>query len=247
MAASRSTRVAVVTGAASGIGRAVAARLVADGVRVIAVDCDARGLESLEGAEPLAADLADAEGRERVIVAGRGCDYLVNSAGVIRLKPIADVTLEDWRTIYAVNAEAVFFLLQGIGPTMRPGGAAVNVSSVSAKTGTTTEAAVYASTKAAVLSLTRSFAHALRERPVRVNAIVPGIVDTPMQDTVLEEVAALRGVTPQALDEARLRGVWLGRAASAEECAGVIRFLLSDDAGYMTGQGVNFSGGLVTW
>jgi NAD(P)-dependent dehydrogenase (short-subunit alcohol dehydrogenase family) len=78
-----------------------------------------------------------------------------------------------------------------------------------------------------------------------VNAILPGIVDTPMQDKVLEAVAPLRGMSAEELAVARLRTVPLGRSASAEECAGVIWFLLSDAAAYMTGQGINFTGGLV--
>lgn len=239
----------MVTGAASGIGRAVVERMLADGVSVLAVDLNDEELQPLgaQGADVLAADLAGPDGREAVIEAARGCDYLVNSAGIIELTPIHEVTVAEWRRILTVNAEAVFFLVQGIAPTMPPGSAIVNVSSTSAKTGTTLEAAVYAASKAAVLSLTRSFARWLADGPVRVNAIVPGIVDTPMQDRVLEQIAAARGISRQALDEARLSGVWLGRAATAAECAGVICFLLSDEAAYMTGQGVNFSGGLVTW
>jgi NAD(P)-dependent dehydrogenase (short-subunit alcohol dehydrogenase family) len=239
----------LVTGAASGIGRAVAERMLADGVATTAVDVDLRGLAELagRGATTLAADLTDPAERSRVVESGHGCDYLVNAAGVIRLTPIDRVTVDEWRAVHAVNAEALFFLVQAIGPTMAPGGAIVNLSSTSAKTGTTLEAAVYASTKAAVLSLTRSFGCWLAPRGVRVNAVVPGIVDTPMQDRVLDEVAALRGVTRARLERDRLRGVWLGRSASPEECAALVSFLLSDDAAYMTGQGVNFSGGLVTW
>lgn len=239
----------VVTGAASGIGRAVAERMLAEGVATLAVDRDGAGLAGLaeRGADVVVADLADLDGRARVVEAARGCDYLVNAAGVIRLRPLADVTVAEWREVFTVNAEAVFFLMQGIGPTMAANGAIVNLSSSSAKTGTTTEAAPYAATKAAILSITRAFAFSLADRPVRVNAILPGIVDTPMQDTVLDDIAALRGTTAQKLDEARLQTVWLKRAASADECAGVIAFLLSDEAAYMTGQSINFTGGLVTW
>ena len=106
---------------------------------------------------------------------------------------------------------------------------------------------MYAATKAAVLSLTRAFAYANAARNVRVNAIVPGIVDTPMQDNVLDGVARVRGMSVEALKEQRNRSVPLGRASSAEECAGAIWFLLSDDSAYMTGQAINFTGGLVTW
>ncbi|MFN0152994.1 MAG: SDR family NAD(P)-dependent oxidoreductase [Gaiella sp.] len=243
------TRRAIVTGAASGIGQAVAHRLLADGGHVLAVDRDAAGLGPLvaAGAESLVCDLGDHAARAEVIAAGAGADWLVNAAGVIRLRALPDLDLDDWRTIFAVNAEAVFFLCQGIGPTLRPGGAIVNVSSSSAKWSPTPEAAVYAASKAAVLSITRSFASALASRPVRVNAICPGIVDTPMQDRVLADVAALRQTTVAELESGRTRLVPLGRSSSSDECAGVIAFLLSDEAAYMTGQAVNFTGGMVTW
>lgn len=107
--------------------------------------------------------------------------------------------------------------------------------------------AAYAASKTTILSITRSFAYALASRPVRVNAILPGIVDTPMQEEVLERVAPMRGLTPQELHHARTRLVPLGRGSSPEECAGLIWFLLSDEAAYMTGQAINFTGGLVTW
>lgn len=238
---------AIVTGAASGIGEAVARRLLREGIEVVAVDRDEDGLARLagEGARPLALDLARPDDREHVVEAADGGDYLVNAAGIIRLEPIFETTLDDWRDIFTVNAEAVFFLCQAIGPRLRPGGAIVNLSSTSAKVSSTTEAAIYAASKAAVVSITRSFAYALAPRPVRVNAVCPGITDTPMQDRVLEDVARIRGTTFDELADARLRTVPLARTSSPEECAGLIRFLLSDEAGYMTGQAINFSGGLV--
>ena len=240
---------ALVTGAASGIGAGAARRLLRDGVGVIATDIDRPGLVALSelGAEPLTADLADPHDRSRVIEAATGVDYLVQAAGIIRLLPIEKVTVDDWRTVFAVNAESMFFLCQGIGPTMPAGGAIVNLSSSSAKLTNTTEAAVYAASKAAVLSITRSFAYSLAPIPVRVNAICPGIIDTPMQDAVLEQVSAIRGMTPRQLSDLREASVPLGRGASSDEIAELICFLLSDGAGYMTGQAVNFDGGLVTW
>ena len=174
-------------------------------------------------------------------------DYLVNAAGIIRLKPILEFTVADLRDIYAINVEATWDLTSRIGRTMPAGSAIVNLSSSSAKLATTTEAAVYASSKTAVLSITRSFAYAFAGEGVRVNAICPGIIDTPMQDKVLADVAAKRGLTVEELSTARNKTVPLGRAASADECAGAIWFLLSDEASYMTGQAINFTGGLVTW
>ena len=240
---------AVVTGAASGIGRATAERLHADGARVIAVDRDEAALTAVchDGIEPLVADLSSAEGRQAVIDAADEVDMLVNAAGIIRLKPILDFTVQDMRDIYAVNVEAVWELCSHIGRRMTSGAAIVNVSSVSAKLTSTQETAVYASCKAAVLSITRSFAYAFAEKNVRVNAVCPGIMDTPMQDLVMERLGEIRGTTAEAIGAGRMATVPLGRGAKPEECAGLIRFLLSDEAGYMTGQAVNQTGGLVMW
>ena len=240
---------AVVTGAASGIGQAVASRLLREGASVIAADRNEEGLGPVvdAGATAFVGDLSVDADRDRLVEAGQGVDYLVNAAGIIRLKPILEFTVQDIRDIYAINVEATWDLLSRIGRTMPAGGAVVNLSSSSAKLATTTEAAVYASSKTAVLSITRSFAYAFAPLGVRVNAICPGIIDTPMQDRVLADVAAKRGLTVEELSTARNKTVPLGRAASADECAGAIWFLLSDDAGYMTGQAINYTGGLVMW
>jgi NAD(P)-dependent dehydrogenase (short-subunit alcohol dehydrogenase family) len=242
-------RKAVVTGAASGIGRAVTERLRGEGVEVLAVDIDAGRLEELKprGCEVFVANLGDPAERERLAASARGFDYLVNAAGVLRVKPILEVTVEDWRTIQTVNAESVFFLCQLIGAELKPGGAVVNLSSSSAKLATSVDVAAYAASKTTILSITRSFAYALADRPVRVNAICPGIVETEMQQRFLSGVAAKRGITAAEFDAQRKKAVPLGRGASAEECAGLISFLLSDAAGYMTGQAINLTGGLVNW
>ena len=244
----RSGRRGVVTGAASGIGRATAERLLREDVSVLGVDRDEAGLHAVAeaGADVLVADLALPGERGRVADAAAGADYLVNAAGIIRLKPILEFTVEDWRDVFTINAESIFFLCQQIGPQLREGGAIVNLSSSSAKLATTTEACVYAASKATILSVTRSFAYALAPR-VRVNAICPGIVDTPMQEKVLDEVAPVRGISREELEEARTRTVPLGRSSPAEECAGLIWFMLSDQSAYMTGQAINWTGGMVTW
>ena len=239
----------VVTGAASGIGQAVAMRLLREGASVIAADINEAGLAPVvaAGATPFVGNLAVDADRDRLVEAGQGVDYLVNAAGIIRLKPILEFTVQDLREIYAINVEGTWDLCSRIGRTMPSGGAIVNLSSSSAKLATTTEAAVYASSKTAVLSITRSFAYAFASNNVRVNAICPGIIDTPMQEKVLADVAVKRGMTVEELSTTRNKTVPLGRSASADECAGTIWFLLSDEAGYMTGQAINYTGGLVMW
>ena len=240
---------ALVTGAASGIGRAASYRLQREGYDVVAVDRHAPSLAKLEadGMQPLVADLSNPPDRRRVIDEGEGCDALVNSAGVNVLKPILDLTVEDLQGIFRVNVDAVWDLTSHIGRTMPAGSAIVNLSSSAAKLATTTEAAAYAASKAAVLSITRSFAYAFAPHNVRVNALCPGVVDTPMQDDVMAGVAQSRGVSVEQIVAERHSMVPLGRPSSADECAGAIWFLLSTEASYMTGQSINFTGGLVTW
>jgi NAD(P)-dependent dehydrogenase (short-subunit alcohol dehydrogenase family) len=242
------TGACIVTGAASGIGRATALHLLGTGSRVVAVDRDEAGLAEVagRGAEPLVADVTARDGR-RAIAAVAGAGGLVNAAGVIRLSPIADVTEDDWDAIHAVNVRAVFFLLQAMQDALPAGSAVVNVASIAGKTGSTVEAAAYGASKAGLLSVTRTFAHAWARRSVRVNAVCPGVVETPMNQVVLHGIARARGVSAEVVEEARRDAIPLGRTASADEVARVIAFLLSADAGYMTGQAVNVSGGLVTY
>ncbi|HYO43578.1 MAG TPA: SDR family oxidoreductase [Candidatus Limnocylindrales bacterium] len=251
------TRHAVVTGAASGIGQATAALLLARGHAVLATDVRPDGLESLaaQGARTLVADLSTPEGRASVVAAagemlaaaGAALDWLVNAAGMIVLRPIGEVDTDDLRRVFAVNVESTFMLCQQLGVRMRDGGAIVNFSSPSAKFVATTEAAAYAITKAAVSQVTRSFAMAYAPRGIRVNALSPGITDTPMQERVLNEVAAARGISRDELEAARLKTVPMGRSSQPSEIAAIVAWLLSDEASYITGQVINADGGMVMW
>src|SRR5438445_13704040 len=241
---------AVVTGAASGIGRATALLLLERGAQVVAADRDEAGLAAPAdaGAETVVCDVADPADRARLLdAAGAACDHLVNSAGIIRLAALEAVTEDDWDHTMAVNAKALFCLCQAFAPRLQPGGAIVNVASGAAKTGSTHEAAVYSASKAAALSVTRSFAHAYAGRGVRVNAVCPGLIDTPMNDVVIDGIAPLRSLTPDEYGRARLTAVPLARLGDAREVAEVIAFLLSDASSYMTGQSVNVTGGMITY
>ena len=192
----------------------------------------------------MAADLAQAEGRAALAAATGRCDHLVVAHGIVRPKPIAETTEDDWEAIVGVNAKAVYFVCQAFGGLLRDDGAIVTVSSISARNAASQEQSVYCASKAAVSSITRSFAYAYAPRGIRVNAVLPGIVDTPMQERFLAAAAAARGTTADELGAARLSGVPLGRTSPPEECAETIVWLLSPAAGYLTGQQIAADGGL---
>lgn len=164
--------------------------------------------------------------------------------GIVRPKPIAETTEDDWDAIVGVNAKAVYFLCQTFGGLLRDGGAIVTLSSVSARSAASQEQSVYCASKAAVSSITRSFAYAYASRDIRVNTVLPGIVDTAMQDAFLAAAASARASTPALVHEARLAAVPLGRTSPPEECAETILWLLSPAAGYLTGQQIAADGGL---
>ena len=132
-------------------------------------------------------------------------------------------------------------------PRLSTGRRVVNVASGAGKTGSTHEAAVYGASKAAVLSMTRSFAHAYARRGVRVNAVCPGLVDTPMNDVVLEGIAPLRGIEPVELGRSRIgSGAARSRGRPARGGGGD-RLPALGRASYMTGQSVNVTGGVITY
>ncbi len=238
----------LVTGAASGIGKETALLMRGLDVEVIATDISAAGLPDLEaaGAETVVGDVCQAEDRARIMAAAGDLDGLVNAAGIIRLRSLEEVADEDWDPILAVNLKAAFYLARDAGQRMSPGGSIVNLSSLAARYGANVEVLCYAASKAAILAVTRSLAHAFGPRGVRVNAVLPGIIETPMQDGVLERISAIRGVTKAELEASRTEQIPLERrAGTARECATTIAFLLSGASSYMTGQALSVDGGVV--
>jgi len=239
----------VVTGAGSGMGLAAARLLVERGASVLGVARSDAGLAAIRGtgAEAFRADVTVAAERAALVGHAGALDGLVLSHGQTQGQRIADVTEADWDALVDANLKSVFFLLQAFCPRIPDGGSVVTLASVAGKTGAIPEVTVYAAAKAGVMSLTRSFGLANAARGMRVNAVLPGIIDTPMQDTFLALNAPLRGITPEQLNADRLAALPMKRAGTPDEAAEVILFLLSPRSSYLTGQVINVAGGFVTW
>lgn len=247
-------RVAVVTGGAAGIGFAIASRLAEAGYDVAVADIDASGAEraaeTLRGlgrrAAAVCGDVGDRAGAFRMMAAAVRAlgelDLLVNNAGIARLGPLATFAESDWRELFRVNVDGVFFCCQAALPGMlaRRRGSIVNIASWNGKLGAPNFGA-YSATKAAVISLTQALAREVASSGIRVNAVCPGVVaGTPMRKEVERQGQAF-GLPPSS---ERAKAIPLGRLAAPEDIASMVAFLASDEAAYMTGQAVNVTGGL---
>jgi len=237
-------RVALVTGAARGIGLATARRFLADGWRVALLDIDSDTLDRTHAALPagetiaICADVADAAGVAAAVARvakefGR-LDALVNNAGIAIFKPILDVTYEDWSRVLAVNLTGPFLCVQAAAPLMRDsgGGAIVNITSISGLRASTLRAA-YGTSKAGLAHLTQQQAIELASLGIRVNAVAPGPVDTAMAKAV--HTPEIRAAYHDAIP--------LNRYGLEQELAEAIFFLCSDRASYITGQTIAVDGG----
>jgi D-sorbitol dehydrogenase (acceptor) len=246
-------KTALVTGGARGIGRAICEAFAAAGARVAV--CDLREDDARATAEALgdlgmavAMDVTDlgsiARGVAAVEAAWGGIDILVNNAGIFNMASIDRITPEDYRRQYDVNVGGTIFVIQAVVPGMkrRGGGAIINFSSQAGRRGEP-NIAVYCSTKAAVISLTQSFALEFAPHNIRVNAIAPGVVDTPMWEVVDAQFAAYenkaKGQKKREVGEA----VPLGHMGTPAEVADPCVFLASDAARYITAQTLNVDGG----
>jgi len=246
-------KVAIVTGAGTGIGRAIAFRLAGLGYAVAVADIDPEGANrvaqalSADGAqaEAVICNVGDREAAFRMAAAAEALGpvrLLVNNAGVVGLGPLADFPESDWRRLFRVNVDGVFFCCQAVLPGMlaRKAGSIVNIASWNGKLGAPNFGA-YSATKAAVISITQSLAREVANMGVRVNAVCPGIIaGTPMRDQVQLEGQAY-GLPPAS---ERAKTIPLGRLGKPEDIAAAVAFLASEQAAYMTGQSLNVTGGL---
>ena len=261
-------KVAVVTGAGQGIGRAIAVRLAREGADVAVVDLNGATAEDAarevrkmgRRAFALALDLssvAAVRGMVHQVTAELGpLDILVNNAGVAQTKPLLEIAEADWDRVVDVNQKGLFFCMQAAGAEMlsrvpeavrasgesdRSYGKIVNLSSISGRRGRALQAP-YAATKAAIISLTQSAALAFAPY-INVNAIAPSIVPTPMWEQVDRDRSRLAGQPAGHAMKSYTERIPLKRAGSVEEMAAAVAFLCSPDADYITGQCLNVDGG----
>ena len=238
-------RRAVVTGGASGIGRAVAERLTAEGARVAIWDRDAAGAEaaaaSIDGI-PVPLDITDWPAVEaataRTVGAFGGIDVLVCSAGVAGATvPVADFPVKEFREVFEVNVFGLFHCNKAVVPVMKRGGYGriVNIASIAGKEGNP-NASAYSASKAAVIGFTKSLGKELATSGILVNAVTPAAVRTPIFDQI-----------PQSHVDFMLSKIPMGRLGTVDEIAALVTWAASEDCGFTTGAVFDASGGRATY
>lgn len=234
-------KLAVVTGAARGIGAGIVERLLAEGAEVIGVDREAfvEPPSSPSRLQTLSLDLgaSDAAARIEALVReqGRPLDFLVNNAGIGGARPLAETEEADWQRFLDINLSTVYRVSRALLPHFRrPGGRIVNLSSVFGLTAFPGSVA-YSVSKAGVAQLTRQIGVELAPEGILVNAIAPGVIETPMTRRRIESDVWYRKVMCDATP--------LGRVGQPADIAGVVAFLCSDDAAFIVGQTLVVDGG----
>jgi 3-oxoacyl-[acyl-carrier protein] reductase len=240
-----SGKIALVTGGTRGIGRAIVEAFLREGASVLfsgrtdeSVRAAANWLPPSAAAETVVADLSEADAPESLVARCKarfgGLDILVNNAGVISRVGEWELTPDEWDRVHDVNLRAVFFLSRAAAAAMRGrgGGSIVNVSSIAGQHGGIAGSPAYASSKAAVIGLTRSLARRFAAHRVRVNCIAPADIETDMTATWPQELRRrLIDMTP------------LARFGEPDEVSGAALYLASDEAAFVTGQTLSINGG----
>ncbi len=250
-----------ITGAGTGIGRAIAIEMVREGADLCVTDLDGvaaarvceEAREIRSGATVISdtLDVRDATATATVVERAAnqlgGLDLAVNNAGVSSMRRVVDLTEQDWDFNMDINAKGIFLSCQAeVREFQRRNtrAAIVNTASMAGKKAAPL-LAHYSASKFAVIGFTQSLALEVAEQGIRVNAVCPGYVRTSMQEREVGWESSLRGITPDEVIADYLRAIPLGRMEEPEDVARVVTFLLSDRAGYMTGQAINVTGGSI--
>ena len=248
----------VVTGAGSGIGRAISTELASLGWRVIATDVNLEAAQettkALEGGnkrghEAHSLDVTQPEQSRAIaddISARHGLDAWVSNAGVSKMKRFVDITEDDYNFTLEVNLKGVFLCGQAAAAAMirqGKGGVIVNTASMAGKQGRVPFLADYVASKFGVVGLTQAMAFELAEHGITVNSVCPGFVATPMQSRELAWEAELKGSSPEAVKESWIADTPLGRLQKPEDVADAVGFLLSSKARFITGEALSVNGG----
>jgi 3-oxoacyl-[acyl-carrier protein] reductase len=235
-------RTALVTGAAQGIGHAIAERLAAECDRVFLGDVNVEGAERAaaeigRGAEAIALDVRDESAFEAAFEAAGRIDVLVNNAALTNATPIWEIDVAEWDDVLAVNLRGVFFGCRVAATHMRENGYGriVNLASIAGQWGRSITGAHYAASKAGILALTRMFAFQLGETGVTVNAVAPGPIDSPQT----------RAMPPERIRAYVDANLPVKRLGQPSEVAEVVRLLASEECGFVTGATFDVNGGAV--
>lgn len=233
-------KVALVTAAGQGIGRATAQAFVREGARVIATDVRAEALEGLDGAETRVLDVTNAAAVRAIAAANPEINVLYNCAGVVHAGTILDCDEDQWDFAYALNVTAQYRMIRAVLPGMiaRKRGAIINVASVASSISGVAERAAYGASKAAVIGLTKAVARDTIATGVRCNALCPGTTDTP---SLGDRIA--QADDPDALRRTFVSRQPMGRLGRAEEMGEAALFLADDSVGFMSGGVLVIDGG----